>query len=445
MSSGGDDKYLQFRIDGGYRYVRRVPDRVYSRLNELFPKQGAIIRRSLKTKDLAEARARRDAMRDADEALWSSLYDDDAMAHQRHKLAVERALVLRVTYRPYDDLIANADLSERLHRLEVAQQLDDSITPAAMFGLVEEPPAQTSLDDAFQVFCTAIRSDKNARKSPKQLATWAKLKRRGIANFKSVVGDIPVEAITRRDAQKFHQYWLGRVHPKDPTQKKRSASSANKDMTTMRALWREYMDYMGKGDTANPFAGLSFEADPDPEIVSFSDSWIKNVILASGALDGLNTQARLALLGALNTGLRTSEIANIAPDQILLDGNIPFLDIRARADRALKTRHSARQLPLCGVSLEALREARALGGFPRYRDSDNLSATVNKFMRKNGLMESDKHTLYSFRHSFERRLKSATTDDELRRYLMGHKVNRERYGYDDALSWALPVMQQIAF
>ncbi|WP_366942749.1 hypothetical protein [uncultured Paracoccus sp.] len=43
----------------------------------------------------------------------------------------------------------------------------------------------------------------------------------------------------------------------------------------------------------------------------FSSGWIQDKLLAQGALDGLNEEARAILLAMVNTGGRPSEIANL--------------------------------------------------------------------------------------------------------------------------------------
>jgi len=67
-------------------------------------------------------------------------------------------------------------------------------------------------------------------------------------------------------------------------------------------------------------------------------------------------------------------------------------------------------------------------GFPRYRDKPDLSATTNKYLRENGLMETPDHVAYSIRHAFEDRLRNAEIDERLRSELFGHAYYREKYG-----------------
>jgi len=163
--------------------------------------------------------------------------------------------------------------------------------------------------------------------------------------------------------------------------------------------------------------------------------------LASGALGGLNTEARCIVLGMVNTGYRPSEGAALLGAHINLAAAVPHISIEADG-RHLKSKHAKRVIPLTGVSLEAFRQCP--DGFPRYRDNPSLSATVNKFMRENGLMETPGHTLYSMRHAFEDRMLAAGVDERIRRDLFGHSLGRERYGHGATLEHLQTIVQAIA-
>lgn len=84
-------------------------------------------------------------------------------------------------------------------------------------------------------------------------------------------------------------------------------------------------------------------------------------------------------------------------------------------------------------------------GFPRYADNPSLSATVNKYLRENGLLESPKHSMYSLRHAFEDRMLAAGVDDRIRRDLFGHSLDRERYGKGASLEQMHEIVQRLAF
>ncbi len=158
---------------------------------------------------------------------------------------------------------------------------------------------------------------------------------------------------------------------------------------------------------------------------AFSTEWLKNRILAPNALAGLNAEARCVLLAMINTGARPSEIINLVGNNIVLDSPIPHIRIRPEG-RNLKSNNAQRDIPLLGVSLQAMREFPE--GFPRYFDSLSFSATANAFLAKNGLKETEEHVVYSIRHSFEDRLRKANVDDRIRAELFGHSFHRVKYG-----------------
>lgn len=105
---------------------------------------------------------------------------------------------------------------------------------------------------------------------------------------------------------------------------------------------------------------------------------------------------------------------------------MPHISIEP-VERQLKSANARRVIPLCGVSLEAMRKFP--DGFSRYCSNPaSLSATINKYLRANGLLETPEHSLYGLRHSFEDRQLAAGVDERIRRDLMGHALSRERYG-----------------
>ena len=129
----------------------------------------------------------------------------------------------------------------------------------------------------------------------------------------------------------------------------------------------------------------------------------------------------------VNTGARPSEISGLLPEEIKLTGKVPHILIQPNANRHLKNRHSERYMPLTGISLDAMKGMP--NGFPTYaQKSATLSATVNKFLAENGLLETPDHTMYSLRHAFEDRMLTGGIDERVRRDLLGHGLKRERYG-----------------
>jgi len=440
-----DDRYLVER-GGNFYYKRRVPANV-AKLDERAPH----IRMSLKTGDRKVARKKRDQLEAADNALWASMIVDGATdpARRRYEAAVKQVEALGFSFHSLADLETKHMVEELRRRLlEVEAGLEKNhVLSMAVVGAIDVP--KTTVSAAFDLYCDEIVADELVSKSQAQRDQWKKVKRRAVNNFIAIVGsDKAMEDITVDDARKVYQHWLARIAPKEgrPTA---SYSSGNRDLGNLRVLHEAYFKHMGQTHRANPFGGFGFSAKKKRSRPPIPVDWIRDHILANGkALDSLNDEARGILLIIIETGARPSEVANLLPTSFRLSHKVPHLAIEPREDpddpREIKTESSRRLVPLVGVALAAARRHSKLG-FPRYRDRENdLSATLNKYLRANSLLPTRGHTVYSFRHSFEDRMKEGGLEDELRRLLMGHTVDRPKYGEGGSLEWRQREMLKIA-
>lgn len=165
-------------------------------------------------------------------------------------------------------------------------------------------------------------------------------------------------------------------------------------------------------------------------------------IFATGALDGLNGEARALVYLVAETGMRLSEAAGLLPEDILADAEVPHVRVRPNG-RVLKTAQSEREIPLVGAALDVAKLYPK--GFPRYRDKDALSALVNKYLRAHKLLPTLGHTLYGLRHTFEDRLTAVEAPEKVVAMLMGHKWHRPKYGSGPTLEQKARWMQAIAF
>jgi integrase len=254
-----------------------------------------------------------------------------------------------------------------------------------------------------------------------------------VRNFVSVVGDVPISRISGNDMLEFRDWWLDRIETEGLT-----PNSANKDLIHLGKVLKE-VNRLKRLGLVLPLTDLSLKEGQAGQRPPFSTEWLQEKILAKGALAGLNAEARCLLLAMVNTGARPSELAALRAPQIRLDEAVPHISIEA-VSRQLKSKSAKRIIPLCGVSFVAMQEFP--DGFPRYHNSSaSLSATINKFLRKNDLLETPHHSLYGLRHSFEDRLLSAEVDERIRRDLMGHALNRVRYGSGANLKHLQKVVQ----
>ncbi len=435
------DRFLLLR-DGLYYYWRRVPRSV-----EHSDDRAPFIRHSLKTDDLAEARAKRDLLEQADREYWGALLTDGdtAKALAAYQVARARAEAMGFTYKPASE-VANLPLDDILRRIS---SISDVRTPVAVetavLGGIEQPKVKMS--EAFDIFCNEIRAAELAGKSEKQREQWKKVKKLAVSSFIAVVGDLAMIDIMRDHARQFYQHWVKRLAPTDGG-KKKSVSLGKRRMGDMRILYEEYFKHIGDIDRQNPFNGLSFTEKFKRSRPPFPIEWARDKILKPGALAGMNPEARGIVLVLSETGARGGEICNLHKEVIKLGDAVPHILVEPRFDpedpREIKTVSSIRRIPLVGVALEVMKKFP--NGFPSYKENENnFSSAAGKFFRENGLFPTKKHVIYSLRHTFEDRMKEARIDDELRNILMGHTVDRPKYGSGGSLKLYQEEMMKIVF
>ena len=325
------------------------------------------------------------------------------------------------------------ELLQRVEAVETKRGQPDFKEAAAILGGASEPPI--TIGRALELFWT-LAADRTIGKSEDQLRRWKNPYIKAVKNLIDVVGDKAIAQITGDDMLDFRQWWMEKIATEELT-----PNSANKDLTHVGSVLKT-VNKMKRLGLVLPLTDLALKPGEARQRPPFGNAWIRDKILAPGALKGLNTEARCIVLGMVNTGYRPSEGAALLAHHIHLDHAVPHISIEAEG-RQLKSTHAKRIIPLAGISLAAFRECP--GGFPRYRDNPGLSDTVNKFMREHGLLETPGHTLYSLRHSFEDRMLAAKVDDRIRRDLFGHSLARERYGKGASLEHLLEVVQAIAF
>lgn len=441
------DRYLTQRA-GNFYYQRKIPAvaRDFDRRGD---KKTGVFRTSLKTAVRSVARRKRDELEAADERTWGALLAgrDAETVMQEHAAAVRLTEAIGFGFKPTEEL-ARATLMEITSRFKAMGPAETAPVHVEKALLGNVPKPVVTVKDAYDLYVKKLAADELVTKSENQRRKWINVKRRGVDLFIEVVGNLDMESIDHTHAQKLWDYWQERISPtekgKVPTH---TPSSGNRDISTMRTLYAAYFRYNGQRDRPNPFAGFNFEErGPKRKRPPFPTEHITGVIMKPGALSGMNEEARGILLASIETGSRPSEIANLMPSDIRLADPVPHIIIQPRHDpndpREVKTDTSERTIPLVGIALEVF--TKFPNGFPRYRDKEEAaSAAINKYLRENELMPSGKHTLYGFRHSLEDRMKLAGLGDDVRRMLLGHKVNREAYG-TDPLEWKRGELLKIA-
>lgn len=418
---------------GTLQLYRRVPKRYAS----VEPRKFVWV--SLHTDSLSVAKTKEAAAWEQMVAAWEAkLAGDTADADERFAAARDLAEAKGFRFMR-SDKVAQLPLEQLRDRFAAVSGFKgtpnkpDMLEAAAVLGGANEPPL--TINRCLGIYW-ALAKDKALGKSPDQIRRWENPRKKAIRNLIQVIGDKAIQDITGDDMLDFRNWWMERLDEEDLT-----PNSANKDLIHLGDILKT-VNRMKRLGLVLPLSDLSFKEGEAKKRPPFSTTWIKEKLLAPGALNGLNPEARAILLVMINTGCRPSELSALTANTIHLGHNVPHISIEPEG-RQIKSKYARRTIPLLGVSLEAMRTHPE--GFPRYRNSSaSLSATVNKFLRENGLMESPDHVLYSLRHAFEDRMLTAGIDDRIRRDLFGHRLTRERYGDGASLEHKQQLLQAAA-
>ena len=142
-----------------------------------------------------------------------------------------------------------------------------------------------------------------------------------------------------------------------------------------------------------------------------------------------------------DTGMRLSEAAGLAREDIVLDADIPHVIIRPHPWRRLKTKGSERTLPLVAASLWAAERAVDASQhsphlFPRYCNNrgckaNSASAALNKWLKQT---IGDGYVMHSFRHSIRDRLRAVNCPSEMIDQIGGWSKRSIGEGYGEGYS-----------
>ncbi|MBX8783618.1 hypothetical protein HBA94_07560 [Ochrobactrum sp. GRS2] len=253
--------------------------------------------------------------------------------------------------------------------------------------------------------------------------------------------DIELESLTRQQTRDFHKSLKAKIASQEI-----KANTASKYITHMRVLIKTYKR-AHDDESETVFDGLNFIAEdnarPPFSIDFLNERWFKEDVFAT-----LNPCAKALLFAVIDTGCSFKELCGLNPDhEIKLSATVPHIIIQENQNRQLKTAHRKRIIPLVGYSLRSFQDFPH--GFTKYATGNgpsNASGLINKFMKNNGLLETDDHAIYSLRHTFKDRMRRHRIPEELQHYLMGHKDHGmgSRYGHGYPLEESVTYMQHIS-
>lgn len=422
--------------DGWWHYVRRVPAAFTAFDSRGIVKQSTRIRVADDPRGYS-ARKAAAKINAEHEAYWRDLFlGQGEDARRRFEAARQFTRALGFDYVPAEKLV-ESEPAEIVARVEaiMARGLSPE-TPAtdAVLGLVAPPALRLSgVFDEYEHLQRASLADLSAE----QKRRWRNAKKHAIDLLIELIGDKPLEEVTRNDALDFRDHWQERV-----LAGKVEIGTANKSIGHLNKMWR-VLNIKSRLGLSPVFAELRIEGEVTASRAAFEASFVQDTLLRPGAFGDLNSEAQAIVALIADTGLRISEAVNLAATTIKLDHAVPHVSVEPDG-RRMKTDQSRRTVPLVGVALAAMR--RHPDGFPRYRDRNaGLSALVNRVMSERNLRPSPQHSLYSLRHTFEDRLTAVEAPEKVIAALMGHKYSRPKYGAGPSLQQKREWLERIAF
>lgn len=114
---------------------------------------------------------------------------------------------------------------------------DGAIRPAwaeALLGAAPTP--KVTISDAFDVYFAEIAIDEQFNKYDQQKYQLQKVKRRSLAYFVEMVGDLPLTDITRDHALAFKKYWSERMRDGPHGQATATPNTANHHIGNVRPI-----------------------------------------------------------------------------------------------------------------------------------------------------------------------------------------------------------------
>ena len=230
---------------------------------------------------------------------------------------------------------------------------------------------------------------------------------RNIHSVIEVLGDRPVDEYASSDAASYRDYLL---------EKGLATNSVKRNFSTIRSIINLCIQEHGL-DCKNAFSRVylpdlndSKKRKPVP---------MENIRQIQQDCREEDDEARWLVALISDTGMRLSEAAGLHINDIILDEDIPYINLKPHPWRSLKTKGSRRQIPLVGASLWAAHRLKTNSqntyAFPRYNttsttNGNSASAAINKWLKQR---VPDGCVIHSFRHSLRDRLRAVQCPSDM--------------------------------
>ena len=212
-----------------------------------------------------------------------------------------------------------------------------------------------------------------------------------------------------------------------------SMLSIRRIFTTVKAIINLSITEHGL-DIRNPFSQIYLPDGESKKRVSIPVDTIREIQQTCYQHDD-DMRWLIALIS--DTGMRLAEAAGLHINDLHLEEEIPYVDIKPHPWRSLKTKGSQRQIPLVGASLWAAQRIKTNASsdyaFPRYTNHDRCNANsasngLNKWLQTHFREDIVTH---GFRHAMRDRLRAVQCPSEMIDQIGGWSSGKIGEGYGE--------------
>ena len=308
-------------------------------------------------------------------------------------------IVLALKTRHYRDALRQSQiLSKRLDDQWFHMQLDAMGLDNVQSKLFQQTKATAPLMSEATVFYLRLKSE------GKDLV-FTRAAQRNANVVIEALGDKPINEYASSEAGKLRDTLLA---------KGLAVTSIKRMFGSIKAIINLAMAEHGI-EGRNPFSSIYMPDEVQEERQPIPLDSLRSIQRDCMAIDD---EMRWLLAIISDTGMRLSEAAGLHKDDIILDAPVPYLNLQPHSWRRLKTKGSARLIPLIGASLRAAKRIHqhdSSYAFPRYCDgkvcnANSASAALNKWMKPR---LKDNAVVHSFRHSMRDRLRAVECPSDI--------------------------------
>ena len=323
---------LPQKRDGYWYFTRYVP----SEFKAIDPRRRVVITTGIPIADDPRAIRAKQTVAKLDSDLTRFWIDKrsgrDPEIVRRYNNAVATAPSLGITYLE-KDFVDRLRLDAIVDRLALLQHLPDGPklqeAAVAVAGIARIPGLMLSelRTEGERHLAAELKP-----KSDYQRHRWRSVRDYALKTFIDIVGgDRPLKDVNRQDVLAVRDHWQKRILNENI-----AVNTGNKNIGRVAGLFNIVNDMQQLG-LPRIFEGVHIKGDEGRQRVKYETAFIQDHFLAEGLFAELNVEARRIIYLIIETGLRPSEACNLLPHRIILDGDVPHVQVRPDL-RKLKTK-----------------------------------------------------------------------------------------------------------